>query len=147
MYLRRSVAVLFLSVIALGFTSGVSIANADPTLRPLEGTFTGAGFTFDGHLTHLGRFLGQITSFVPSSNGGTTTATWTAANGDEVHVRSDFTVGEQDPSTGLYSFRQVITILGGTGRFAAATGHAIGTGETALDFSTYNGEIDGTIGY
>ncbi|MEA3215838.1 MAG: hypothetical protein QOJ19_1994 [Acidimicrobiia bacterium] len=147
MSLRRSVAVLFLSVIALCFTTGVSIAQADSSVKPLKGTFAGAGFTLDGQLMHLGRFTGQITSFVPSPDGGTTTATWTAANGDEVRVRSDFTVGGQDPSTCLYKFTQVITILGGTGRFSAATGHAIGTGETTPDFSTYHGKIDGTIGY
>ena len=52
-----------------------------------------------------------------------------------------------DPSTGLFTFSQEITIVGGTGRFAGASGEASAVGETAIDFSTYHGNINGVIDY
>jgi hypothetical protein len=110
----------------------------------MRGQWSGSGFTFSGNFTHLGLFAGEITFF----NGvDTTEATWTAANGDEVYIRSVFAITGQNSGTGLYFFEQQITIIGGSGRFAGATGSAVGRGETALDFSTYHGEIDGSIDY
>lgn len=121
--------------------------EASSSARPLKGEFSGSGLSFQGQLTHLGKFTGQITSFTPSPTGGTTTAVWTAANGDTVHVTSLFTVTGPGTTPGYVAFHQAITINGGTGRFAGATGSAIAMGETTLDFSDYFGAINGTIGY
>lgn len=115
--------------------------------KPLKGRFSGSGFTFSGQLTHLGRFTGEITSFTPTPTGGDTTATWTAANGDQVFVSTVFTVTGFNPSTGFFTFSQAITIVGGNGRFAGATGSATAVGETAGDFSSYSGNINGSIDY
>jgi len=137
------------------------VANADSGARPLNGDFasncTGSStcLTFSGHLTHLGRFSGQITSVATGGQPGCnepgaaacTTATWTAANGDTINVSSVFFITGVDPSTGLYTFSQAITINRGSGRFADATGTATATGETSATFSTYFGNISGTIGY
>ncbi len=139
---RTRAAMVVLGCLALGMT-----VAAAPIPTPLKGQFTGSGFTFSGNLSHLGLFTGQITSFIPTETGGLTTATWTAANGDEVFVSSVFTVTGYDSSTGLFTFSQEITIGGGTGRFAGASGEASAVGETAIDFSTYYGNINGVIDY
>jgi hypothetical protein len=135
-------AIVAISFVCLGLTTIAAGPN-----KPLKGRFAGSGFSFDGHLTHLGRFTGEITSFTPSDTGGTTTAIWTAANGDEVHVISVFTITGFNPSSGLFTFHQAITIVGGTRRFDSAAGTAIGIGETAADFSIYDGVISGWISY
>ena len=64
-----------------------------------------------------------------------------------VFVSSVFTVTGFDSSSGLFTFSQEITIVGGTGRFADASGEASAVGETAGDFSTYYGNINGVIDY
>ena len=130
------------AALSLGFTLCLATANA--VERPMKGSFVGSGFSFAGNFTHMGRFTGEITSF----NGvDTTFATWTAANGDTVDVKSVFSVTGFDPETGLFIFHQEITVLGGTGRFAGATGSIDGDGETTPTFSYYFGVIDGAIDY
>ena len=158
-------AALLLAGTAL--TSAAVTGHADSNARPLKGSFASAGscstpcFSFAGQLTHLGRFSGQITGFSlpggtsppcptvpgPGTEAGCTTATWTAANGDTVTDYTIFYITGFDASTGLYTFSQSITITGGTGHFAGATGSATATGETSATFSKYYGTIVGTIGY
>lgn len=148
MSLRAKFFAVLFAALLMTVASGLgSVAVAKPNDRPLTGSFTGSGLTFEGNLSHLGKFTGQITSFTPTPSGGNTTATWTAANGDTVDIASVFTITGSNPSTGLFTFRQDITILGGTGRFDNATGSATAVGETAADFSTYHGDIAGKIGY
>jgi hypothetical protein len=149
------------SLTALGIAGFGGIAQADSSSRPLHGNFasscSGSGTcdTFAGQLAHLGNFTGEITGFTPyglsscteAGAAGCTTATWTAANGDTVSVSSVFYITGSDSSTGLYTFSQSIQIGGGTGRFTDATGAATATGETSGNFSTYYGNIGGTIAY
>lgn len=158
---RTRIWLAVLSVTACAALALASVANADSGARPLKGSFasacSGSGTcdTFSGQLTLLGSFTGLITDFTPNNSPGCmesgaigcTTATWTAANGDTVSVSAVFYITGYDSSTGLYEFSQSITINGGTGRFADATGTATATGETSASFSTYHGNISGTIGY
>ena len=130
------------AALSIGFT--LCLGTAYAVERPMKGSFVGSGFSFAGNFTHMGSFTGQITSF----NGvDTTLATWTAANGDTVNVVSVFTVTGYDPNTALFIFHQAITVLGGTGRFAGATGTIAGDGETTPTFSYYFGVVDGAIDY
>jgi hypothetical protein len=145
----------------LGISGFAGSAQADSSSRPLYGNFastcSGSGTcdTFAGQLSHLGNFTGEITGFTPDGSSGCTetgaagctTATWTAANGDTVSVSSVFYITGYDSSTGLYTFSQSIHVSGGTGRFTDATGAATATGETSATFSTYYGNVSGTIGY
>ena len=147
MFQRRVVSLLAIAAILAVVSLGSARVEASTAARPLKGDFAGSGFSFQGELTHLGKFTGQITSFTPSPTGGTTTAVWTAANGDTVNVTSVFTVTGPGTTTGYVAFQQVITINSGTGRFTGATGSATAIGETKLDFSDYFGTINGTIGY
>jgi hypothetical protein len=111
---------------------------------PLKGSFVGSGSFFEGNFTHLGRFEGVLT--------GAATATWTAANEDMVDNQTvAFAIG--DPAgttpdgTELFTYTQTIAIVDGTGRFAGATGMATVEGTTTLDFSFYDGYLNGTISH
>jgi hypothetical protein len=97
-------------------------------------------------LTHLGltAFYGeQDINFATGTQAGWRTLT--AANGDELHVTH---VGTSKPAgPGLVSFVAQMTIVGGTGRFAGASGTARGTGIANLATHTTSVTIDGTISY
>ena len=49
--------------------------------------------------------------------------------------------------TGMLTYDQTATIVGGTGRFEGATGQAHATGATTPDFSSYYGDFTGWIDY
>jgi hypothetical protein len=71
--------------------------------------------------------------------------TFTAANSDvlrAVHVGTSTPVGP-----GLISFRATMTFVGGTGRFANATGHATGWGVANLVTRTSVATFDGWVTY
>jgi len=151
MFLRArtaAMAAVLVGVIALTLSASGAAANADSNARPLKGTFDGGGLNFSGQLTHLGTYNGNITFFQPTGPGTfNISETWTAANGDQVFSTAQGTVTGVDPITGFQTFSEVITINGGTGRFADATGVATGTGEIAAGFTLYYGQYSGTIGY
>lgn len=97
-------------------------------------------------LSHLGRtaFEGvQVIDFAAGSQRGERTLT--AANGD---VLRSVHVGTSQPSgPGLISFVASMTIVGGTGRFANATGQVRGVGTANLATRTTEVELDGWIAY
>lgn len=70
--------------------------------------------------------------------------TYTAANGDVLRAAS---AGTSAPSATGVTFSATITFLGGTGRFASATGqaHAEGTADLAAGTSQYT--LEGWIAY
>lgn len=71
--------------------------------------------------------------------------TLTAANGDELHL---VTVGTSAPSgPGLVSFTATFTIVGGTGRFANATGQGVAQGTANLITSKTSVALDGWVAY
>jgi hypothetical protein len=71
--------------------------------------------------------------------------TLTAANGDVLRMVS---VGTSQPSgPGLVSFSATLTFVGGTGRFANATGQARGEGTSNLVTRTTNVALEGWIDY
>jgi hypothetical protein len=71
--------------------------------------------------------------------------TFTAANGDQLYVTH---VGTSAPAgPGLVSFVAQMTITGGTGRFAGASGTARAIGLANLITRTTTATFDGTISY
>ena len=71
--------------------------------------------------------------------------TLTAANGDELRFTH---VGQSTPAgPGLVSFVAQMTIVGGTGRFAGATGSAQASGIANLVTRSTSVTFDGTISY
>ena len=104
-------------------------------VRHLDGT---------GTATHLGRFTLSADFTVTRATGNATgTATWTAANGDQIRVS---VVGHGDivvfPTV---TITETHTITGGTGRFADASGKI--TIERSADIVTglSSGSLSGTI--
>ena len=140
-------------------SGNASLQRAD-VARPLTGTCT---TTFNSppfppppihhqadagscQLSHLGRteFFGeQDINFAAGTQSGW--RRWTAANGDELHLTHTGTSGLVAP--GMVGFTAQMTIVGGTGRFAGATGSARGIGVANLATRTTSVTIDGWIKY
>lgn len=98
-----------------------------------------------GTATHLGRFTAASEDRVDTvSRTSVGTFNFTAANGDEVWTT---TVGGEtaNPVPNVSTAERDATIVGGTGRFAAATGRlTIRTTET-IDFETNTATGSGTV--
>jgi len=133
---KTSRIVLFATVYCIAFSFlGLAFAGGNV---PLKGSFSGVGPDFSGNFTHLGRFDGYIELF---------TATWTAANGDQVNANTlDFEVDMTNACPdGFVGYRQQLGIDGGTGRFENAVGGATVTGCINFDTGEYDGYLYGTI--
>jgi hypothetical protein len=157
---------LILSSLVLGVAAlspAVTLGAANGTDRPLRGAVsatttvnvaTGAVTeNASGELPHLGAVTIDVdgrSSTTGNSIAGSGTATWTAANGDQLFAT--FT------STGTFTSRTTIeltfavTIIGGTGRFADASGmitisassvvvSIVGPIVTTEDSGTFEGQI------
>jgi hypothetical protein len=134
---------------ATGFVPAV-VARADSSARPFTGTLVGevdfigpapgcpinlittsdAGGTF----SHLGRttmhseHCTPLTDLIPFGE-----MTLTAANGDKVFVEYNALAPFPTPDTTVIHLTGDIKIVGGTGRFAGATG-----GQFDTDWNTFN---------
>src|SRR5215210_817324 len=113
---------LLLAVLLLG-SFPVQAAELPFSLTGAGTVTTDGAVSASGRATHLGLFTeaGQV-NFVPDPNDptrvlATGTATFTAANGDELEVLID---GSLDLTTGIAT--GVFTFDGGTGRFEGASG-------------------------
>jgi hypothetical protein len=154
-----AVATMF-AVAAL--TPGGALGKAKGTDRPLWGTESGtttgdlatstASADFTGQLSQLGEYTGHsnvtVTFTGPSSFTAAGTGTMVAANGDELSV--DITWTGTFTATTIQT-TVVRTIIGGTGRFADASGTLTvtlssvyslsGTTLTSQDTGTVEGQI------
>jgi len=104
--------------------------------------------TGEGNATHLGRFTVTFAAVAPlGGNTATGTFTFTAANGDQLLASFAGTAISIEPT--VLSFTEVLTIAGGTGRFAQATGRftlrRIGIIDFANNTSTSTGSFEGHI--
>lgn len=135
-------------------------ASPSPQTRPFAGTceltFTPAPFppppsfvsTDVGtcQFSELGEtaFYGvQTINFAAGTQSGQ--RTFTAANGDVLRVSH---VGTSTPiGPGLISFHATATVIGGTGRFANATGVILGHGVANLATRTSEAIFEGSITY
>lgn len=127
-----------------GETTGA--VNCPPTCPPTLLTVSGS---HTGEATHLGRFTATSVDEVNlASTASTGTLGFTAANGDQLFTE---TTGSEDefipPNTSRVTL--IATIVGGTGRFAAATGSFTVRFEGTIDFasgtSSQTGSFDGYI--
>ena len=148
-------------------TSPTSAADApartqrNATRLPLRGSFTAADFsivappnltlqgTGEGTATSLGRFTlatVEVVSLITAT--GTGTFNLTAADGDQLFAT---TAGGEDAFTppNVSHVTMLATIVGGTGRFASATGtftmERTGTINFAAGTSTSFGSFDGYV--
>ena len=136
--------------------------------RPVLGQFTGSGvevgqrcpdaltigFAIEGVLSHLGRMTGGGTNCTEFALGTGSVPIWagiavvTAADGSTLTLAYEGLQGV--PANGVASFAHSDTVVGGTGRFAGATGEL--TIEGLIDFSafpdvTVSGTVSGWIDY
>jgi hypothetical protein len=124
---------------ALTFSPAPPPAPAPPIVRQIDvGTC---------QLSHLGQtaFEGvQEINFALGTQSGQ--RTFTAANGDVLRTTH---VGTSGPGVvpGTIDFIAQITIVGGSGRFAHATGHMRGVGTATLATHTTVVRLDGWIAY
>lgn len=99
-----------------------------------------------GKATHLGRYseAGSV-SFSPTANPAVFqvdgSIVYTAANGSELHAT---VIGELNGLTGVIT--ATVTYVGGTGRFASASGSATLAGQSLPD-GTITVTVRGTIDY
>jgi hypothetical protein len=115
------------------------------TITPLDPPFVRVDVDATGNATHLGQFSLAIPHIVNRANGTAIgTYEFTAANGDT--LSADFT-GQATPTAipGVLYIEETVTITGGTGRFAGATGSF--TVERLFDTITGTtvGSFEGTI--
>ncbi len=126
--------------------SSTGAVNCPPACPPTVLTLSGS---HTGQATSLGRFtstsLDEVTIASATSTG---TFRFMAANGDQLFTE---TVGAEDefipPNTSRVTL--IATIVGGTGRFAAATGSVTIRSTLVIDFasgtSSVTGSFDGYI--
>jgi len=123
------------------FTRSTSAVVTPPTLR-ISGRE-------EGTATHLGQFTATSVDLVDmTTNTGTGTFDFTAANGDQLRTT---TVGRENSFTppNISHVTLTATIVGGTGRFAGATGTLTIKFDETIDeasaTSTGSGTIEGHI--
>jgi hypothetical protein len=144
-------SLVLITVLALGLVSATAAEE-----RPFGARANGEFVILDGGLTvtieeigfatHLGRYQAEgVFTFAGVNSDGTfhftTSVTYTAANGDTLSTTG---IADVDLLTGITVGQD--TFVGGTGRFADATGSisfvSIATGPT-----TYHSTITGIIDY
>ena len=104
--------------------------------------------TAEGTATHLGRYTATFEVVAPlGASTATGTYRFTAANGDQ--LIATFAGYATPVSPGVERFTEALTIVGGTGRFAAATGTFTMSKLVNIDYqsatSTGAGSFEGTI--
>jgi hypothetical protein len=96
-----------------------------------------------GEATHLGRFTLTSDFTVDTTTGiGSGTATWTAANGDQIFTTS---AGLGVITFPIATITETHTITGGTGRFAEASGSIVIARTLNIPTLISSGSITGTI--
>ena len=120
---------------ALQSTEHVVSGDDASAVRHLDGT---------GSATHLGRFtLSADFTVITATGNATGTATWTAANGDQIRVS---VVGHGDivvfPTV---TITETHTITAGTGRFADASGTLTIERSANIVTGVSSGSLSGTI--
>ena len=114
--------------------------TAQPCPPPSTFTITG---TVEGTATHLGPFTARTVDNVSSTSG---VGTWdfTARNGDQLFSETVGVETEFEPPN-ISHVTLHATIVGGTGRFAGASGELTIEFVEAINFATCSGESQGTF--
>jgi hypothetical protein len=137
--LWRLAALLFLTV---AFVTPAANAGENWRVRGTGTTESSGGVDLDhfsGHSTLLGRYTGEgfhILNPVDFTFVGE--ATYTAANGDELHVEYTGQLFPSDDADFPFGFIAEVNAVGGTGRLADARGTAVMTGG-------YEGTVPGAL--
>jgi hypothetical protein len=115
-------------------TEHVVGGDAASAVRHLDGA---------GTATHLGRFvLSADFTVILATGNATGTATWTAANGDQIRTS---VVGHGDIVFPTVTIIETHTITGGTGRFADASGTITIERSANILTGVSSGSLSGTL--
>jgi hypothetical protein len=151
---RIAASVAFAALAVLGFASPAAAGQQVPFKGSLDGvvTHTPIDPVFDsvlvdatGNATQLGQFTLAVPHIVNHTNGTAIgTYEFTAANGDT--LLAVFT-GQATPTStpGVLYIVETATIIGGTGRFAGATGAFVCERLFDRIAGTTTGSFEGTI--
>jgi hypothetical protein len=149
-----SAAGLALAVVAiLGLTGPVAAGEQVPFKGSFEGDVTvrpappllSVLVDATGNATHLGQFTLDIPHFVNPANGTAIgTYEFTAANGDTL-IAEFHGVATPTAMPGVLYIEETATIIGGTGRFAGATGSFLSERLYDRVAGTTIGSFEGTI--
>ena len=144
---QRPFALFLATVGILSLVAAPAQATSRPHVSRGTAQFTATGFVGAGTATHLGNYgeVGTVT-LIPTADPAVfdfidATATYTSANGDELHAR--FT-GQLNAATGVIT--ATVTYVGGTGRFASASGTGTLSGQI-LDDGSLEIVVNATIDY
>ncbi len=144
------------SMTTLGLASPLAAGEQVPIKGSMQGTYTRTGtFPFfhlepngTGNASHLGNYSFSIphdVNLLLTPPGGTGTFVFTAANGDTVYGSFETSAVPVPGMPGVIYAREPMTILGGTGRFANATGSMICERLVDTVNLTTIGSFEGTI--
>ena len=140
--MNRYISALVFALAVLFLGSLPAQAGERPFRLNATGTVTNGVINATGHASHLGLFseTGEL-SFVPDPNNPTQllvsgTVTFTAADGDQLDVLIEDAVLDVTTGQAAGAFR----VIGGTGRFADATG----SGDLVVDQNLVTGTFEGT---
>jgi hypothetical protein len=161
--MRRITASIALALI-LG--SALIAPAAAGEQRPFQGRFTGSGiavaqrcgpaaltlgFAIQGEMTHLGRVTGGGTNCTEFALGTSAVPIWdglvTLVAADGSTLLTTYEGGQGAPSAGFATFAHDHVIIGGTGRFAGASGELSVRGLFDLANFTVSGTASGWISY
>ena len=140
-----TVALVAVSVLALATPAR---AVERPYVSRGTAQFTATGFVGTGTATYLGTYTeaGTPIQLTPTSDptvfDAAASSTYTAANGDE--LRAVF-IGQLNAATGVIT--ATVTYVGGTGRFANASGTATLSGQLGPGGTSLEVAVKGTIDY
>ncbi len=145
-----ALVVAALTILAIPASAGTAVpfkgsVEGTEAATPIDATHLSVIRENTGNATQLGRFTAEE-HFVVDLTTLTAVGTevFTAANGDTM-TADTFGLATPIPGTSNLSLQEFVTITGGTGRFAGATGSS--TGERVLDGATglSAGSFEGTI--
>jgi hypothetical protein len=142
----RPACILMVAVSALALPDRASAQERPHFSRGTAQFVSPNDFVGTGNATHLGQYseVGYVT-FSPTNDPNVVQidgwAIYTAANGDELHA---IVSGQLDGKTGAIT--ATVTYVGGTGRFADATGSASLAGQL-LPGGAVSVAVAGTIDY
>ncbi|CAN5597244.1 hypothetical protein BH23CHL7_BH23CHL7_22260 [soil metagenome] len=152
--------------LALLLAATFALPAAAGQQRPMKGTFSGSpaavdprcgpdaltiAFTLQGVATHLGRFTGSGSNCTEFDFFLDSAAIWEgltiikAADGSTLTL--DATGLQQAPVDGIASYSHTDNVLGGTGRFANATGVLTISGQINFNTGSVTGTVEGWLSY
>lgn len=148
------VAGLLIAMLVSGMGIGPAYAagNQVPFNGSVSGTvaFTGettAALSGSGISMYLGlsAYAGNVSDITPTASGMTDVLveTLTAANGDTLTILCNQVAVEQNP--GIFEATDQWTVIGGTGRFAGASGSGTGVTHIDLNNGTFSKQMTGTV--